>query len=131
MQPVKQLAVVILSLREVSVEDVTFLSTLKTETFTNKKISGLSIQTKKIDNDVATSNASIDWEALYIHVHYLKILLKILFHFPDTETQVTKNTQKQRKLLWMELKYFSNKKFPELGRSRFPKKKQKQVKTKL
>ena len=30
MQPVKQLAVVILSLREVSVEDVTFLSTLKT-----------------------------------------------------------------------------------------------------
>ena len=37
MQPVKQLAVVILSLREVSVEDVTFLSTLKTETFANKK----------------------------------------------------------------------------------------------
>ena len=60
MQPVKQLAVVILSLREVSVEDVTFLSTLKTETFTNKKISGLSIQKKKIDNDVATSNASVD-----------------------------------------------------------------------
>ena len=37
MQPVKQLAVVILSLREISVEDVTFLGTLKTETFANKK----------------------------------------------------------------------------------------------
>ena len=37
MQPVKQLAVVILSLREISVEDVTFLGTLQTETFANKK----------------------------------------------------------------------------------------------